>query len=295
LISCINSVVPEGTVSADVDKAMSAAGSRSRGGNDFQTGTPAAGGGGGECSPMAAQINVVLPSSKVANLAGDIEELETKCNNLESRNVWLTNRLLKSHQKFVEGTLSGNVKVRLRRSFEGWREVIRDRHLEKQLDAQTASLDQCQRVAKELGAALAQEQDARRQSQANHQAMKEDLQRILLQEQKLKKQYEDQHVQVEIMERRVLEAENCLIRSRADAQAVVDSANNYERLKKEMEYEEKDEKKREAMPGGQVNTVEYSIKLRQEAQDTMNKVSSLLQRDPRTNLSPERAHDAQTG
>jgi len=223
----------------------------------------------------------------VANLANDIEELETKCNHLEQRNVWLTNRLLKSQQKFIERTLMGNSKVKMRRSFEGWREALQEIKLERQLDEQTNSLDQCQQVAKELGAALAQEQESRRVGEVTHRGMQEDLHRAVLQERKLRQQYKDQQVQLELLERRVQEAENCLMRSRSDAQAVIESANAYDRRKREMEVEANDRKRENESKRGQANPLEYSIKLREEAQGVMDQVTTLLNRDPRSG-SPER-------
>mmetsp|Transcript_34586 Transcript_34586/g.88047 ORF Transcript_34586/g.88047 Transcript_34586/m.88047 type:complete len:260 (+) Transcript_34586:111-890(+) len=231
----------------------------------------------------------ILPSSKVANLASDIEDLETKCNYLEQRNVWLTNRLLKNQQRFMEKTLGGNAKVKLRTSFAGWREALKEIRLESQLDQQTNSLDQCQQVARELGAALAGEQDSRRDGEAKHRNMKDDLQRAMLQERKLRQQYQDQQVQLDIMERRVQEAENCLIRSRSDAQAVIDAANNYESRRRDLEREAKDESRRDGRKG-QANSLEYSIMLRNEANATMKQVAPLLgqHRQAGRTVSPER-------
>jgi len=222
----------------------------------------------------------IMHSHKVANLANDIEQLETKCNYLEQRNIWLTKRLLNSQRKFMERTLAGSSKVMVRRTFEGWRDALQELVLERQLDQQTASLDECQKVAKELGAALSQEQQARQQSEAQHRQMRVDLQRALDQEKKLKQQHADQARQLEILERRVHEAESCLVRSRSDAQAVIESANAYERRRSDMESEAKEasEQLRRKGPAAGQNPLEYSIKMREEAKGVMSQVSSLLTR-----------------
>lgn len=239
-----------------------------------------AGSGNFDDDPMPVQRNRNMPSTKVQFLANEIEELESKCSQLEGRNNWLTKRLLSRQRRFIEKTLLSNSKIRLRRSFEAWRESMHEMRLERHLDEQTASLDQCQQVAKELGAALAQEQEARKASEESHMSMRGDLERAMQQEKRLKHQHKEQQLQLELLERRVQEAESCLMRSRADAQAVIESADLYEKKRRDMEYEVQDDRRRY-----NANPMEHSVRLRDEANGVMKKVTSLLHNRP---ASPER-------
>lgn len=174
-------------------------------------------------------------SALAQDLANEIERMETECNQLEGRNVWLTKRLMHHHKTCIEKTLLGNDKNRLRKNFEAWREAMQDMILEREINEQTMGLDQCQQVAQELGAALAQEQQARKTSEADHKKMQDDLQRAILQEKRLKDQFKEQQVQLELLEKRVQEAESCLHRSRADAESFVDSASEYDKRRREFE------------------------------------------------------------
>lgn len=229
------------------------------------------------------------PSSKLSSLATDIDELETKCGFLEHRNEWLTGRLLKSQQRFIERTLMGNSKVLLHRYLEAWRDVLKELLLERQLDEQTSTLDRCQHVAKELGIALAQEQDARRASEVAYRSLQDHLRQVREHERRLRQKYEDQQAELELLERRVHEAESCLARSRADAQAVIESANAYDRRQREKELEEREAKEeRSNRRPGNMGPLEYSLKLREEAQGIVDKVSVLLPIEVRRSSSPER-------
>lgn len=225
-----------------------------------------------------AQENARLPSSKVANLAEEVEELETKCDMLEQRNSWLTNKLMRSQQRFVDKLLMDNSRIKVLRSFEGWRDAMHELRLERQLDEQTMDLDKCQQVVKELGAALTAEQETRKVSEAEHRSMQDDLQRAVQQEMTLKQQFKDQQQQLEILERQMQEAETCLTRSRADAQAVVESANAYQKGLQDLELDA--EVSSSSPPRrGHVSSIAYNKKVRQEAHGVMQKMSSLLTRD----------------
>lgn len=219
-----------------------------------------------------------MPSTKAQNLANDIEGLESKCNHLEERNTWLTKKLLYTHKRFIEKTLLGNSQGRLRRCLEAWREAMQELTLERQLDEQSASLDQCQRVAKELGEALGQEQEAHKTSEGTHKRLQDDLQRAILQEKRLKQQYKDQQAQLEILESRVQEAETCLARSRQDAQAVVESAMDYERRRHEIESADAPLVREDSYRRRPQSPLENSIRTREEANGVMQKVSGFLQR-----------------
>lgn len=222
--------------------------------------------------------NRAMPSTMAQDLANDIESLEGKCNQLEDRNAWLSKKLLQNHQNFIERTMVGNAKNRLRRSFDSWREAMQEMVLERQLQEQTMSLDQCQQVAQELAAALAQEQQARKMCEADHMKLQDDLQRAILQEKRLKEQSKDQQFHLEILEKRVLEAESCLARSRADAQAVVESAVEYDNRRREIESspDRDDRSRRRQAP----TVMEHSLRLREEAQEVMRNVSGYLHRQP---------------
>lgn len=224
----------------------------------------------GDISPSSLRDHSSLPSSKVAVLVSEVDDLETKCNQLEQRNSWLTTKLLRSQQSFVEQWLLGHTKVNAARAFRGWRNSMEELKLERHLEEQTDNLDQCQRLAAELGATLTQEQAARNSSEAEYRGMQDDLQRALQQEKKLKSQLQAHQMEVQLLEQRLQAAETCLQRSRGEAQRVLEA---------HMAYDER--KRKPDMPAAiprrnQVSTVEYSIKKREEAHGMMQKMSGLL-------------------
>merc|ERR1712187_282948 len=96
-----------------------------------------------------------------------------------------------------------------------------------------------------------------------------ELDKALEEEQMLKNRYKNGQRQLELLEKRVHEAQNCLVRSRAEAQNVIDMANQYEREIREMDSEAK-------QPSPPENMIDYSMKLRHEAQGVMQKVQPLL-------------------
>jgi len=146
-----------------------------------------------------------------------------------------------------------------------------------QLDEQTMDLDKCQQVVKELGAALTAEQEARRTSEGEHRNMQDDLQRAVQQETTLKQQFNDQQLQLEILERQMQEAETCLTRSRNDAQAVVESANAYQKRLQELDFDSEVSSPSPPSRRAHVSSFDH-MKVRQEAHGVMQKMSSLLTR-----------------
>lgn len=97
----------------------------------------------------------------------------------EERNARLTRRLLTRRRRFIERTLFCNTLLDLQSTLEAWRNFASQRKLERKLDEQTAGLDQCQQVVKELGTALAREQEARQSSEVAQRLVKDDLERVL--------------------------------------------------------------------------------------------------------------------
>jgi len=226
-------------------------------------------------------------------LANDIEVLEDRCNALEARNAWLTKKLMNSQRRIMERTLSGNSTVVLRRTFKAWLEAMNELNLEAQLDAQTMSLDQCQRVAKELGQALAQEQQIRQGYEESHRGVHAELDAALAKQRKLKEVYEKQELEIKAMEKRVAEAESCLMRSRLDAEAVIESAKLYEKRRKDLEFEVRDTADQQQARGGigYLDPMEACKRLREESKVTVQKANKLLENragSPSRVASPER-------
>jgi chromosome segregation ATPase len=208
----------------------------------------------------------------VHGIASDIAKLEAKCNFLEERNLWLTNKLLTAQRKFINRTVMSGGKAKMSACFQCWREAMHELRLEKQLDEQTRSLDQCQNVAKELGSALTHEQQLRAATEAQQRELEAELHRATQLEAQLQAQVKNGQRHIELLDRRVHEAENCLVRSAAEARNVIDTANEYERSWRELENETK-------FPL-QHNLVEHSIQLREEAHGVMQKVTPLLRNRP---------------
>jgi len=214
-----------------------------------------------------------MTSSKAQTLADDIADLEDRCQYLESRNGWLTKQLFDSQRQFLEKSVNGIQKMKLQSTFKAWHDALHELTLEKQLEQQTNSLDKCQQVARELGVALALEQDIRRKTEMAHKNMKDDLQRALAHEDHLKRTIRENQVRLEVLEQRVQEAESALFKGRADAQAVIDSAAAYQQKSRMLEEELKHGK----VSQQDETTLEQSIKLREEAHGVMREAQGIME------------------
>jgi len=214
-----------------------------------------------------------MPSSKVHLLAGDIAQLEHRCTWLESRNVWLTKKLMLAQRRFIEKVMMSCTRVRARKSFDAWKDAMREMRLERQLEEQTRSLDRCQRVAKELGVALTQEQSARVASEAARRAVDEELGKTHEDEARLKGQLAKGSRHLQLLETWVREAESCLIRTRSAGQSIVNGASDYEQRRREL-----DQQVRSKANCQHVSPVEHGMRTREEAHGVMQRVSSLLSR-----------------
>lgn len=235
---------------------------------------------GGNIYDQGPDVHRRVPSSKVHMIAGDIAQLERRAEWLESRNGWLTKQLLNHQRMFIERSLLSNVITMMTTVFQAWMDACREARLEAHLSQQTRSLDKCQAVAKELGIALGQEQAARMDCERFLKEAQDELQAALETEASLKRQYHEGQLQLEVLERRCQECEASFRKSRAEAQAVIDHHDRYEKRKKELEEED-----RQARAPDPLHPIEQSIKLRQEAHGVMQRVTSLL--GPR-GVSPER-------
>merc|ERR1712014_475254 len=125
------------------------------------------------------------------------------------------------------------------------------------------------------------EQSLRAEVEAASADTKIQLEKALEEEQMLSNRFKNGQRQLELLEKRVHEAQNCLVRSRAEAQNVIEMANQYEREIRVMESEANN--KHHDRPE---NMIDYSVKLRHEAQGTMQKVQPLLR--GQRSMSPER-------
>lgn len=229
-------------------------------------------------SESSLPLHEAFPSLKVHGLAGDISRLEERCNWLEGRNVWLTQRLLAAQRSCVNQTLSMGGKALAQDSFEIWREALQELRLERQLDEQTRSLDKCQNMARELGDALSKEQYMRASSEEAVLMLEEEKRRALQEEADLNHRLACQQRHLELLENRVYEAESCLTRGAAHARAMVDTANEYERAWREILKEGQ-------TPSQSLDLLEQSMKRRGEAHGIMMMASSILQKRA---VSPER-------
>jgi len=214
-----------------------------------------------------------MPSSKVQTLADDIAELEDRCQYLESRNGWLTKQLLNSQRRFIQKTVMGSQRVQLQTCFQACNDALHDMTLEKQLEEQTYSLDKCQQVARDLGSALAQEQDFRKQTEMASQSVQEDLQRAIAHESNLRQSYKGNQITIELLEKRIQEAESTLFKGRSDAQVVVDASAAYDHKRRVVE----EEMKRAKIVKKEPTSLEQSIQLREQAHGVMREVQGILQ------------------
>jgi len=213
------------------------------------------------------------PSSKVHDVANEVAALEQRGAWLEERNTWLTKKLLETHRKFIEKNLVGNVEALKRRMFSAWSKGMVELRLERQLEVQTASLDQCQRVASELGEALTQEQEARKAAEAALANQRQQNERLVGDKTDLLDQREVHLERIELLEKQLAEAEAHVSRSKRAAHGEIEAHSAYESRKRELQQELREFKK-----GVQAMPLEQSRRSRDDAHVTIQRVAHLLDR-----------------
>lgn len=229
------------------------------------------------------QVRVRAPSSKVHQIASDIAQLESRCEWLEQRNETLTQRLLVRQTKYLqENVVHGLSQLKIA-AFHAWRDLSREVGLAGHLAEQTRSLDRCQAVARDLGDALTQEQSARADIERSLAMAQEEFETVMEQEADLTRQLQEEQLMVELLERRCQEAEGHFRKMRDEAMNVLGHHKNYEDRKLDIEDEFKYPSKED--PRDPRHPIQQSKRLRQEANDVMQKVTSLMDR---RGVSPER-------
>lgn len=241
----------------------------------------------------ASGLTAHVSSKQVSSLANEIQSFESRCAWLESRNEWLTEKMIASKKNFIRSVLNGSSNLLKRNAFDGWRKAMTEDHLEFQLHQQTESLDQCQRVAKDLGSALGEEQDARKQLEAALQTLRDEIQSVTASSQSLQQHIAEQQAQTRHLERRLREAENHMNRAHSDAANVASHVGFYERRVKELDVQHKQalfELQRtgqytpvqaiEAQIKGSTNSatehIQESRRARSEAQTTLKQMQAIL-------------------
>jgi hypothetical protein len=227
---------------------------------------------------------------KASQLVSEIASIEQRCEFLEQRNKWLTEKLLRSQRSFIERTMMANEKGMYRTCFKMWKDCLDLMRTEHQLEQQTASLDKCQQVAKELGQALAREQEVcRKESEARRQLEIENEQLADTTE-RLKQFADKQELQNKLLQRQLTMAMQGLSGVKSDAQASIDTVDALQARIKDLGREsttsspDRQEKQPPRSSLGLGNTIEESMLKRDEAQVVMSSMSSLLSKG---NESPD--------
>jgi hypothetical protein len=227
---------------------------------------------------------------KASQMVSEIAAIEQRCEFLEQRNKWLTEKLLRSQRSFIERTMMANEKGMYRTCFKMWKDCLDLMRTEHQLEQQTASLDKCQQVAKELGQALAREQEvSRKESEARRQLEIENEQLADTTE-RLKQFADKQELQNKLLQRQLTMAMQGLSGVKSDAQASIDTVDALQARIKDLGREsttsspDRQEKQPPRSSLGLGNTIEESMLKRDEAQVVMSSMSSLLSKG---NESPD--------
>jgi hypothetical protein len=171
---------------------------------------------------------------KVRSLATEIQSLEERCGFYETRNKQLEFRLFGIQKTIISAAFVNVAKVLKPRCFHAWNELMHEMRLERQLDAQTKSLDECQEVASHLGKVLSQEQEHHGKIHARHCDMDEDLQRHVAATQQMEQKIQSQNLEIQRMERRLELAEAFVEQSRAEATVVNQQGAAYDKKKKHL-------------------------------------------------------------
>eukprot|EP00931_Biecheleriopsis_adriatica_P092420 TRINITY_DN66228_c0_g1_i1.p1 TRINITY_DN66228_c0_g1~~TRINITY_DN66228_c0_g1_i1.p1 ORF type:complete len:329 (+),score=92.02 TRINITY_DN66228_c0_g1_i1:27-989(+) len=225
---------------------------------------------------------VTVSTTKVKHLATDIEQLEDRCDFLDQRNRWLTQRLMHHQRAWTERNLLGFDRWLVEESFKAWKAMNKELMLERQLEEQTSSLDACQQLARDLGSAIAREQAARAQAEGASQSLKGDIKQMQQLEADLARKQEEQRAEIERLQRHLREAETCLNGSKRDAQALLEVIVGYESRAKDIAHEVaqevryRDDRREPNKPRATVDHIGYSVGVRSEAAATMQRGYDLL-------------------
>jgi len=129
--------------------------------------------------------------------------MEQKCIYLEARNQTLTDKLIWSQRSFIEKTFMNNSRVYVRDAFEAWKGIMGVLRFEHQMEVQTKSIKQCQQVSRELGAALAREQEVTRKHFQACQQMEADMESEFAAHVQLNRDSEKQSAELSLLQRQM--------------------------------------------------------------------------------------------
>eukprot|EP00931_Biecheleriopsis_adriatica_P085875 TRINITY_DN60658_c0_g1_i1.p1 TRINITY_DN60658_c0_g1~~TRINITY_DN60658_c0_g1_i1.p1 ORF type:complete len:529 (+),score=113.63 TRINITY_DN60658_c0_g1_i1:29-1615(+) len=224
-------------------------------------------------------------STKVRSIAREINELESRWTFLDGRNRWLTARLLAIKSSWAKKHLWTSDLTRKTQFFAQWKAVLQELRMESALEKQTAALNHCQEVTKDLSKVLAQEQAARRAVEAEGQTSLDELKNLKASTEGLQAGVDANAAQLQVLARQLREAEASIQGGRQYALSVVHQMELYEQRR----LQETKSTKKAPMVTYQVpedDPMQMSRKVRSAAKDTLEQVSSMLaQRDP----SPQRS------
>lgn len=150
-------------------------------------------------SPSAASQSEASPSAQVAVLVRNLSGLESRYQFLLGQSEVLSAKVMKQQSSMMSKAMTSNT-VTLKRNFEAWKQYLEDTRLERQLEVQTRSLEECCKVAADLQAALMRERAARQKADEACQQTREEVCRVLVSSCDLKREMD-----VLAEKRRVLE------------------------------------------------------------------------------------------
>jgi len=230
---------------------------------------------------MARQVRT--SSNKAQVLANEIADIEQRCDYLEERNRWLNEKMIRSQRAFIEKAMVSQSKNFAGIVFKGWKDSLNLLGLENQLEQQTISLDKCQQVAKELGAALAREQETSRMYADGRRQIEADFDELAQAHSRLKTTSEKQTNQINSLSKQMSLATQGLERNKANAQSTVEDVDDLQAKLKEMKKleDQPDNGGGSSTSPGQPRgtTIADSAKLREEAQNVMKSMNGLLEQD----------------
>jgi hypothetical protein len=216
-------------------------------------------------------------SAKVHDLTAEIKELENRAIWLEARNQKLSESLMKMQATTVSQSM-GNDKKQMRvRVFKAWVEASGEIKLERHLEEQTKALEECKRVAMDLGKALKHEQELRMVAEDAANQLKEQLGSGHASNDAVRNKIEIQLSKKALLQKRLKTVEEHVELKRGHARAVVSEGDRYESRRRDLEKQHnRGEEKQQHL-----YSVVDSQHLRDEARETMQQVRELLPPAPR--------------
>lgn len=144
--------------------------------------------------------------AKVTILAEEIAAVEARKEELEERFIWLQERMTEARNGWIQRSTLGSAKTQQKRFFRGWNEAMQEMRLERGIEEQIDSIEECKTVIKRLELKLEEEHH----NQELQEETIEETQRLYAHCDEHREVIEEQRKRMENLEKRMRMASSCI-------------------------------------------------------------------------------------